>query len=119
MRTFYSHGLPRPRCHRRGPSVVSLAAYEGGERERKHATIAAAWHRNWEWVIPICAFPLGMRRVIYTTNTIDSLHMRLTKIVKNRGHCRSELAATELLFLALRNITAYTTSGQQLSCRPS
>ena len=45
-----------------------------------------------------------MRRIIYITNAIDSLHMQVRKIVKNRGHFPSNEAATKLLFLALRNI---------------
>jgi transposase-like protein len=46
-----------------------------------------------------------VRRILYTTNAIESLHMRLRKIVKNRGHFPSDEAATKLLYLALRNIT--------------
>jgi putative transposase len=72
---------------------------------RKHPTIAAAWRRNWEWVIPFFAFPPDIRRVIYTTNAIESLHMRLRKIIKSRGHFPNDEAATKLLWLALRNIT--------------
>ena len=45
-----------------------------------------------------------MRRVIYTTNVIESLHMQLRKIIKNRGHFPSDEAAIKLLWLALRNI---------------
>ena len=47
-----------------------------------------------------------MRRIIYTTNAIESVHMRLRKIIKTRGHFPSDEAATKLLWLALRNITA-------------
>ncbi len=47
-----------------------------------------------------------MRRAIYTTNAIASLHSRLRKIIKTHGHCPSDDAATKLLWLALRNITA-------------
>jgi transposase-like protein len=46
-----------------------------------------------------------VRRILYTTNAIESLHMQLRKIVKNRGHFPSDEAATKLLFLALRNIS--------------
>jgi putative transposase len=55
-------------------------------------------------VIPFFAYPAEVRKIIYTTNAIESLHMRLRKIVKNRGHFPSDEAATKLLFLALRNI---------------
>ncbi len=46
-----------------------------------------------------------MRKIIYTTNAIESLHMQLRKVLKNRGHFPSDEAATKLIFLALRNIT--------------
>ena len=84
----------------------ALAAFEASEWGQKHPTITAAWRRNWERVIPFFAFPPDIRRVIYTTNAIESLHMRLRKIIKNRGHFPNDEAATKLLWLALRNITA-------------
>ena len=84
----------------------ALAAFDAGEWGQKHPTIAAAWRRNWERVIPFFAFPPDIRRVIYTTNAIESLHMRLRKIIKTRGHFPNDEAATKLLWLALRNITA-------------
>ena len=55
-------------------------------------------------MIPFFAFPPEMRRVIYTTNAIESLHMQLRKIIKTRGHFPSDDAATKLLWLALRNV---------------
>jgi putative transposase len=58
-----------------------------------------------ENVIPFFAFPPEVRRVIYTTNVIESLHMQLRKIIKNRGHFPNDNAAIKLLWLALRNIT--------------
>jgi transposase-like protein len=70
----------------------------------KYPTIADSWRRAWEHVIPFFAFPPEVRRVIYTTNVIESLHMQLRKIIKNRGHFPSDEAATKLLWLALRNI---------------
>jgi transposase-like protein len=70
----------------------------------KHPTIAQSWRRAWEHVIPFFAFPPQVRKVIYTTNVIESLHMQLRKIIKTRGHFPSDEAATKLLWLALRNI---------------
>jgi putative transposase len=55
-------------------------------------------------VIPFFAFPPAVRRVIHTTNAIESLHMQLRKIIKTRGHFPTDEAATKLLYLALRNI---------------
>jgi len=67
-------------------------------------TVATMWRRQWEQVIPFFAYPPEVRKIIYTTNAIESLHMRLRKIVKNRGHFPSGEAAGKLLYLALRNI---------------
>ena len=57
-------------------------------------------------MIPIFAFPPAVRRVIYTTNAIESINAQLRKIIKSRGHFPSDDAATKLIRLALRNITA-------------
>jgi putative transposase len=57
-------------------------------------------------VIPFFAFAPEIRRVIYTTNAIESLNSQLRKIIKTRGHFPSDDAASKLLWLALRNITA-------------
>jgi putative transposase len=68
--------------------------------------VVAAWRRAWTHVIPFFAFPPAVRRVIYTTNALESVHARLRKIIKTRGHFPNDEAATKLLWLALRNITA-------------
>jgi transposase-like protein len=73
---------------------------------QKYPIIAPSSRRAWEHVIPFFAFPPDVRRVIYTTNAIESLHMQLRKIIKTRGHFPSDEAATKLLWLALRNILA-------------
>ena len=57
-------------------------------------------------MIPFFAFAPPIRRVIYTTNAIESIHSQLRKIIKTRGHFPSDDAATKLIWLALRNITA-------------
>jgi putative transposase len=69
----------------------------------KHQVVADVWERNWERVIPFFQFPEEIRRVIYTTNAVESLHMSLRKVTKNRGSFPSEEAAFKLLYLALRN----------------
>ncbi|MDR1424012.1 MAG: transposase, partial [Azoarcus sp.] len=66
----------------------------------------ATWHRAWDRVIPFFVFPPAIRRIIYTTNAIESLNARLRKILKTRGHFPSDEAASKLIWLALRNITA-------------
>jgi putative transposase len=84
----------------------ALEGFETGPWGRKHPTIAQSWRRAWEHVIPFFAFPPEVRRVIYTTNAIESLHMQLRKIIKTRGHFPSNEAALKLMWLALRNILA-------------
>ena len=84
---------------------AALDDFEQGPWGQHWPPIAQAWRRQWAQVIPFFTYPPEVRRVIYTTNAIESLHMRLRKIVKNRGHFPSDEAATKLLFLALRNIT--------------
>src|SRR6478609_270991 len=85
---------------------AALDAFEDGEWGRKFPTVVAAWRRAWAQVIPFFAFPPEVRRVIYTTNAIESVNARLRKIIKTRGHFPSDDAATKLIWLALRNITA-------------
>jgi putative transposase len=72
----------------------------------KYPTIGRLWRENWERVIPFFEFPVDVRRVIYTTNAVESLHMSLRKIIKTRGAFPSEEAALKLLYLALRNVVA-------------
>ena len=83
-----------------------LDAFAQGPWGKKFPTVVAAWRRAWSHVIPFFAFPPQIRRVIYTTNAIESVHARLRKIIKTRGHFPSDEAATKLIWLALRNITA-------------
>ena len=69
----------------------------------KYPPIGQSWRRNWEQIIPFFAYPEAVRKIIYTTNAIESLNMSLRKIIKNRGHFPSDEAAAKLLYLALRN----------------
>ncbi|MBL0889487.1 MAG: transposase, partial [Gemmatimonadaceae bacterium] len=59
--------------------------------------------------IPFFDFPPAVRRVLYTTNAIESLHMQLRKIIKTRGHFPTDDAALKLLWLALQNVCLHTT----------
>ncbi len=85
---------------------AELDAFEAGPWGKKFPTVVAAWRRAWSHVIPFFAFPPQIRRVIYTTNAIESVNARLRKIIKTRGHFPSDDAASKLIWLALRNITA-------------
>ncbi len=71
--------------------------------DKSHAALSQVWQRNWQRVIPFFAFPTEIRKVIYTTNAIESLNMILRKVTKTRGSFPNEEAALKLLFLALRN----------------
>jgi transposase-like protein len=86
-------------------AAAALDAFEEGPWGRRFPTVVAAWRRAWTHVIPFFAFPPMVRRVIYTTNGLESVHARLRKIIKTRGHFPTDDAATKLLWLALRNIT--------------
>jgi putative transposase len=90
---------------------VALDAFERGPWGVRFPTVVAAWRRTWTHVIPFFAFPPAVRRVIYTTNALESLHGQLRKIIKTRGHFPNDDAATKLIWLALRNITARWTRG--------
>ena len=85
-------------------AAAALKAFAQGQWGQKFPTVVAMWQRQWEQVIPFFAYPPEVRKIVYTTNAIESLHMQLRKIVKNRGHFPSDEAASKLLFLALRNI---------------
>lgn len=84
---------------------AELDAFEAGPWGQKFPTVVASWRRAWSHVIPFFAFPPQIRRVIYTTNAIESVNARLRKIIKSRGHFPSDDAASKLIWLALRNIT--------------
>jgi putative transposase len=95
--------------------IYTAASAEAAEEElegfaqsswgKKFPVVAPSWRRVWDKVIPFFAFPPEVRRVLYTTNAIESVNARLRKILKTRGHFPSDAAATKLIWLALRNIT--------------
>ena len=85
---------------------AALNAFERGPWGKKFPLIVAVWRRAWDRMIPFFAFPPAVRKVIYTTNAIESINSRLRKIIKTRGHFPSDEAATKLIWLALRNITS-------------
>ena len=87
-------------------AAAALDAFAEGEWGRKFPTVVSAWRRAWDQVIPFFTFPPEIRRVIYTTNAIESVNARVRKIIKTRGHFPSDDAANKLIWLALRNITA-------------
>lgn len=72
--------------------------------DSKYPMISKSWRTNWERLIPFLAFPKEIRKVIYTTNAIESLNMTLRKIIKNRSSFPNEESALKLLYLSLKNI---------------
>jgi putative transposase len=88
-------------------STVTEAETKRDEFARKwdatYPMVSQIWRRNWERIVPFFAYPGEIRKVIYTTNTIESLNMSLRKIIKMRGSFPNEDAAMKLLYLALRN----------------
>ena len=91
----------------RAPSaeMAELALKEFRIKYPKHQVVADVWERNWQRVIPFFEFPEEIRKIIYTTNAVESLHMTLRKVTKNRGSFPSQEAAIKLIYLALRNVS--------------
>lgn len=82
---------------------MNLTEFEA-KWNKTHPSIGQSWRRNWEGVIPFFAYPADIRKVIYTTNAIESLNMSLRKVTKNRGSFPNDAAMFKLLYLALNNI---------------
>lgn len=84
-------------------AAQALAHFEAGPWGARFPEIAVLWHRHWERLAPALAYPLPVRRLLYSTNAIESLHRTVRKALKVRGHFPSDEAAGKLLYLALRN----------------
>jgi putative transposase len=74
--------------------------------DMKYPTISAMWRRNWLGIIPFFQFPPEIRKIVYTTNAVESLNMSLRKAIKTRGAFPSEDAALKVMYLALKNLAA-------------
>jgi transposase-like protein len=81
-----------------------LAAFTASSWGVKYPTTVKTFHDAWERFTPFLAFPPDLRRVIYTTNSIESLNYQLRKIIKNRGHFPGDASVVKLLWLAICNI---------------
>jgi putative transposase len=71
---------------------------------KRYPMIGASWRSNWERVVPFLDFPPEIRKIIYTTNAIESLNSSMRKLVYHRGHFPTDEAVVKLLYLALRNL---------------
>jgi putative transposase len=72
---------------------------------RSHPSVVKAWRARWNEVVPFLAYPLEIRRILYTTNAIESLNFQLRKVLRPRGHFPSDDAVLKVIFLALKNAT--------------
>jgi len=80
---------------------AALDAFDESPWGSKYPAIAQSWRRHWAEVIPFFAFPDDVRRIIYTTNSIESLNAKLRRAVRTRGHFPTDDSALKLLFLVL------------------
>ena len=85
-------------------ALAALAEFADSTLGRKYPAAVATWENAWDRFTPFLAFGPALRKVIYTTNSIESLNYQLRKIIKNRGHFPNDAAAVKLLWLAIRNI---------------
>ena len=94
-------------------SIYRAASLEEAERQlasfaqqwdQRYPSISALWRRNWLGIIPFFQFPPEIRKIVYTTNAVESLNMSLRKAIKTRGAFPSEEAALKVMYLALRNL---------------
>ncbi|MGW0227767.1 IS256 family transposase [Actinopolymorpha singaporensis] len=83
---------------------TELLGFAESELGLKYPATVATWENAWERFTPFLAFPPEVRRIIYTTNSIESLNYQLRKIIKNRGHFPGDDAVIKLLWLAIRDI---------------
>jgi putative transposase len=86
-------------------AAQELESFDQSDWGRKYPAIAQSWRRNWEAVIPFFSFPSEVRKIIYTTNAIESLNASVRKAIRNKGHFPNDQAATKLIWLALRKIS--------------
>jgi putative transposase len=96
--------------------AAAKSAMENMRREfgKKAPGMIAAWERAWDEFVPFLKFDAAIRKVIYTTNAIESMNFQLRKITKNRGHFPDDDAAVKLLYLGIRNITGRHIDGDGL-----
>jgi putative transposase len=92
LRTVYSA------VNREGADVA-LRSFEE-KWDANYATIGKTWRANWERVVPFLEFPLAIRKLVYTTNAIESLNSRVRKLIQYRGHFPNDESVLKLLYLA-------------------
>jgi len=73
--------------------------------DKQYQSISQSWRRNWARITPFFDYPPEIRKVIYTTNAIESINMSLRKIIKTRSSFPTDEAVSKLFYLALNNIS--------------
>lgn len=81
-------------------AAVALEAFDERWGER-YPMITRSWRERWDQIIPFLSLPADLRRLVYTTNTIENLNRQIRKAIKTRGHFPDEQAATKLIYLAI------------------
>ena len=74
---------------------------------QRYPAVVRTWRAAWSEFTPYLAFPPEIRKVVYSTNLIESINARLRKATRNRGHFPSEQAALKVLYLAVRNLDEF------------
>ena len=85
-------------------ALMALTTFTDSALGKKYPAALASWENAWDRFTPFLAFGPALRKVIYTTNAIESLNYQLRKIIKNRGHFPNDTAAVKLLWLAICTI---------------
>lgn len=85
--------------------AAELALQTFGQKwDGKYPTVSQLWHRHWENITPFFAYPAEIRKVIYTTNAIESLNRSLRKVLKTKGSFPNDESIIKLMYLAMQNI---------------
>ena len=95
----------------------ALDEFEQGPRDQEYPPIVANWRRKWERVVPFFAFSADVRKIIDTTNAIESLHSQVRKTLRNKGHFPSDEAATKLIYLSSQRRGEIETSAERVTRR--
>jgi putative transposase len=83
---------------------IMLTEFES-KWDKQYQPIGQSWRRNWERIIPFFDYPAEIRKVIYTTNAIESINMILRKVIKTRSSFPTDESVSKLFYLALNNIS--------------
>ena len=103
-------GISRPWSHQVEAAEIALDAFAGSDVGKRSPAVVDAWRRAWNEFVPFLDMPADIRRVVYTTNAIESINYQLRKVSKTRGQFPGDEAAYKLLYLAICDIEVRTTT---------